>query len=99
MSYMDNQWQFGLGDHCSQARSILGSLVLSIRLSELSLFSIRHLIIDGSFHWLLGKHFTGSSDIFHDENNAIRLPSIENNDFIGMIEFDHHSYVPAERMF
>lgn len=41
-------WQYGNGDHSSEARRILDSIVMQMRTSQNNIVEVRHLVIDGS---------------------------------------------------
>lgn len=51
-------WQYGSGSHSSQKRKILGSTVLYVKSDNGNKVSIRHLVIDGSSHWVVGRNLT-----------------------------------------
>ena len=60
------------------------------------LISIRHVVVDGSSPWVLGRNITSKCDIVHIGGNFIRFPPSSDgvSDTLTMIDFDLHSYVP-----
>ena len=57
-------WQYGKGQHASARRPILGSVMLSITSEEGTVINIRHLRIDGSSQWLIGRNVTTKANIY-----------------------------------
>lgn len=91
-----DSWQFGVGEHASAARAILGSVEICVRTDSHKLVSIRHLVIAGSSNWIVGRNVTRACNIVHVGNNAIQLP--HSNDSITMIDSDYHSYIPMSAL-
>ena len=67
------QWQYGSGEHSSAPRKILGSYVLTLISDNGNEVRIRHLVLDGSSQWVIGKNVTGKCDILHAKQNALSL--------------------------
>jgi len=58
---------------------------------------IRHLVIDGSSQWLIGRNVTKLCDIIHQNENVLKLPpenDTKKSDTIKMIDHGFHSYLP-----
>ena len=89
-------WQFGSGKHASPAKPIRGSVMLNFKSDSGSLISIRHVVVDGSSPWVLGRNITRKCDIVHIGGNFIRFPPSSDgvSDTLTMIDFDLHRYVP-----
>ena len=58
-------WQYGSGNHASESRRIIGSVMLFARTDLGNCVDIRHLIIEGSSQWLIGKNVTKHCNIEH----------------------------------
>ena len=93
-------WQYGKGNHASQAKKILGSVMLSLRSNEGSVLRLRHLIIEGSSPWLIGRNVTAKGNILHASGNRIEFPHPDGSvDTIQLIDHDMHSYMRKEFFF
>lgn len=53
--YIENQpsWKYGVGVHESTLRSILESIVITVKYENDSRVEIRHLVLDGSSQWVI----------------------------------------------
>lgn len=51
-------WQYGSGNHASAPRKIIASVTLSAVSDEGNPVEIRHLVIDGSSQWFIGRNVT-----------------------------------------
>lgn len=51
---------------------------------------IRHLLIEGSSQWVVGRNVTSKCDIQHINGNFLKLP---NGNKVSLIEKDMHSYI------
>lgn len=49
-------WKYGTGSHSSEARSILGSIVLEATAPDATALRIRHLVFDGGSQWVVGRN-------------------------------------------
>eukprot|EP00178_Gracilaria_changii_P016470 TRINITY_DN4728_c0_g1_i1.p1 TRINITY_DN4728_c0_g1~~TRINITY_DN4728_c0_g1_i1.p1 ORF type:complete len:805 (-),score=91.02 TRINITY_DN4728_c0_g1_i1:529-2943(-) len=88
-------WQYGNGDHSSEARPILGSIVLSLRTNLDNIVYIRHLVIQCSSQWVIGRNVTQHCNILHQGRNVLQLPSAESTaDEISLVNHDMHCYTP-----
>lgn len=89
--------RFGGGAHASPSRKILGSVPIFVRTNSGSLASIRHLVIEGSSLWLIGRNVTRRCDILHIDCNRIRLSRTPNEDYIDMKDHNQHSHIDFSR--
>lgn len=88
-------WQYGCGNHASAKRRILGSILLTALSDDCSPIHIRHLVLEGSSQWLIGRNITGKSNIMHIGTNAIVFAGPNHSTkSITMVDHDLHSYVP-----
>lgn len=88
-------WQYGNGSHASLQRLIVGSVVLSLTADCGSTVQVRHLVLDGSSQWVIGRNVTHQSDIVHVDGNLLSIPKPHNNRItVSMIDHDLHSYIP-----
>lgn len=62
-------WQYGRGEHSSKPRRILGSVFLITIFDQGTPVGIRHLIIDGSSSWVIGRNVTPKANINHIGGN------------------------------
>lgn len=60
------------------------------------LFTICHLVIQGSFNWVIGCKVTRPCNIIHNNDNALGLPN-SNSDKISMIDVRFHIYIEYKR--
>jgi len=86
-------WQYGTGEHSSDARKILGSVMLQACDDYGDKINIRHLVIDGSSQWVIGRNVTKHCDIQHIGGQFLNFP---NGSKISLIERDMHSYIKYE---
>lgn len=82
-------WQYGTGQHSSETRKNLGSVVLSARTDHNNMIHIRHLVIEGSSQWIIGRNVTRFGNIIHIGTNRLELP-----DFVSLVDNKFHSFVP-----
>lgn len=90
-------WQYGTGSHSSSKRKIVGSVLLFAKTDNKNTISIRHIVVDGSSQWIIGRNLTRKCNIEYIGRSSIRLPTIEPTDFIQMYDFDLHSHVNIDR--
>lgn len=69
-----NGWQYGSGDHASEPRPILGSILLTATVKDGSSVSIRHLVLSGSSQWVIGRNVTSHGQIDRMDTNSLVLP-------------------------
>lgn len=84
-------WQYGVGTHSSQAMPIIGSISFNAESDDGINVSIRHLVIEGSSQWIIGRNVTTHCDIIHSNGNYLRM---KNGSTITLHDHDMHSYVP-----
>ena len=90
-------WQFGSGQHASPAKPIRGSTMLRFRSDAGNEIEIRHIVIDGSSPWVIGRNVTRKCDIVHINGNYIRFPPSDGvSDTLSMSDYNLHSYIPLE---
>jgi len=84
-------WQYGDGKHKSAAKAIVGSIMFTALSDQGNYIRMRHLIIEGSSQWLIGRNVTKSCDILHIGKNLLKLPD---DDTISLVDKDLHSFIP-----
>lgn len=89
-----NHWQFGVGEHASESRRILGSVVLTAKSDSGRHVRIRHLVVEGSSQWVIGRNVTSKANLLHVGKNAIEISSYGENDYISMVVRDRLSFIP-----
>lgn len=67
-------WQYGSGSHSSSSPRIVGSVALSAVTNNGKPVSIRHLVIEGSSQWILGRKVIRKCHILHIGRHAPELP-------------------------
>ena len=94
-------WQYGSGKHASSRRKILGSILLSLLSDQGVKVEIRHLIIEGSSPWIIGRNVTRHSDIIHRKGNYLHFSLLQSNatNTLQLINHDFHSYLPSHIFF
>lgn len=85
-------WQYGSGEHSSEPRNILGSVLLNATTDQRSPVYIRHLIIEGSSHWVVCRNVTRHCNIVHIDDNKIVFP--KTRDSISLVDLQFHSHIP-----
>lgn len=92
-------WQYGSGEHRSAAKRILGSVLMEARTDQGTNVQIRHLVIDGSSQWVVGRNVTSHCDILHANQNKLILPPDANGNSQGsitLVDRDMHTYIPHQ---
>lgn len=59
--------------------------------------NIRHLVIDGSSQWVVGRNVTNYCDILHVNQNILKLPpdaSGNSQGSVTLVDRDMHTYIP-----
>jgi len=87
-------WQYGVGSHSSKSRRIIGSVMLTAKTDEGNEIDIRHLVIEGSSQWIIGRNVTQLCNIVRIGKNMLELPN--NSGSISLRNYDLHCYVPYE---
>ena len=93
-------WQYGSGSHSSDSREIIGSVLLTLRSNSGTAVSVRHLVIDGSSQWVIGRNIVRKCNLIYDGCNILELPlytASGDRDFIPLIDEDMHSYIAYEK--
>lgn len=94
-------WQYGKGKHASKPRKILESLFLTILSDQGTPVSIRHLLIEGSSQWVIGRNVTANANIIHLNGNFLQLPANKSG-FVNtpqLTDHDFHSFLPRDRFY
>lgn len=52
------RWQNGIGEHSSESRRILGSVMIDAISGDGTILSVHHLVLDGPSQWFFGINFT-----------------------------------------
>ena len=87
-------WQYGSGTHSSPQRRILGSVFLNIRSDDGDDISIRHLVLDGSSQWVIGRNVLRHCNIMQLHDYALIIPGHNNNTLrFPLTLHDHHDYL------
>ena len=71
---------------------MLGSVFISARLSDGPIINIKHIFIEGSLQWVVGRNVTSKFDIVHSNGNYLKLP---NNLRIPIKDFHMHLFLPS----
>ena len=85
-------WQYGSGEHASASRKIIGSVSLTAHTNNNHDVQIKHLIIEGSSQWVVGRNVTRRCNINHANGNTLQIPQI--NDYISLADNNFHSHIP-----
>ena len=68
-------WQYGSASHSTDSRRMLGSVMITARLNDGTEINIRHIVIDGSSQWLIGRNVTTNCAIIRTNGNYLKLPN------------------------
>lgn len=62
---------------------------------------IRHLIVEGSSPWVIGRNVTNNANIYHLEGSFLEftVPSSGVRNTLALTDYDTHSYLRRERLF
>ena len=85
-------WQYSTDNHASSARRMLGSIFIYASLSDGSITNIRHVVIEGSSQWVVGRNVNFKCEIVHSNGNYLKLP---NNLRIPIEDVHMHSFSPS----
>lgn len=86
-------WQYGQGEHSSLSRKMLGSVILNLKTDSGTIVNIRHVVIEGSSQWVIGRNVTSIVNIIHIGRNAIEIHCDGKPDYISMINKGRLSYI------
>lgn len=94
-------WQYGTGEHSSGRRRIIGSVMLTTLSDQGTPVNIRHLIIQGSSAWVIGRNVTRLTDIIHLNGNFLKfdVPETCEPNTIQLTDHDFHSYLLREKFY
>ena len=79
-------------NHSSDSRHMLGSVIVSSFLDDGTVINIKHILIEGSAQWEIGRNVTAKCHIIHIKGNYLKLP---NNIEFSLENVDLHSYIPS----
>ena len=85
-----SHWQYGSGNHSSDLRRMLCSVIIFPCLEDGFVIKIKHIIIEGSSQWVICRNVTAKCDIIHSKSNYLKLP---NNIEVSLDNIDLHSYI------
>lgn len=90
-------WHFGTGQHASAFRKILGWTALTAESDNDQNINNRHILIEGSSQWVIGRNVTSKINILHVGRNAVQLLKDTSQDYISMKSRERLSYIPLSR--
>lgn len=92
-------WNYGTGEHSSEKRLILDSVNLQCKSDQNRSIGIRHIVVQGSSQWDIGRNITRACNHLQINHNRLQLPVFEdfNQDSIKTVDSDTHSYVLLNR--
>ena len=66
--------------------------MLSARLNDRTIINSRHIVIEGSSEWLIGRNVTTKCDTIHPNGKFLKI-----NDYVNilLLNVDMHSYIPS----
>ena len=70
-------WQYGNGNHASKSKRIIGSILIDAISDQGNIVRIRHLVIEGSSKWIVGRNITKHCNIQRIGGNLLELPTSE----------------------
>lgn len=97
-----NFWQYHLGDHSSEKRIILESVVLSILSNEGVEVNIRHMVIEGSSQCVIGGNLTRNCSVYQKNGDFLELTFHSDRgvcDRLNLISCNMQCYIPPNRLF
>ena len=71
---------------------MLGSIIVSAKLNDGTEINIRHIVIEGSSQWVIGRNVTTKCDIVHTNGDYLK---ISDQVRIPLQNVDMHSYVAS----
>lgn len=75
-------------------QKMLGSLFLSVQADSGTVIKIRHVVIEGSNQWVIGKNVTSMTNLIHIGKNAIEIMGENGKEYISMVNRNRISYIP-----
>ena len=82
--------QYGTRSHASDSRKMFGPVMLTANLADGTTVNVRHVVIEGSSQWVIGRIVTSKCDIIHKNGNYLQLP---NSVQIPVENVELHSYL------
>lgn len=89
-------WQYGVGLHSSDPRKILGSVLIPAYTDIGREIHMRHVVLDGSSQWFIGRNVTRKADLQHISRHAIRFVVRGKEEYITLIEHERLSYISLD---
>ena len=71
---------------------MIGSVAISVCLEDDTAINVKHIVIEGSSRWIIGRSVTAKCDIIHSKGSYLKLP---NNVEVLLENIDLHSYIPS----
>lgn len=91
-------WQYGPGNHSSFFRKIVGSVVLEVLPDDNNIVQIRHVLIEDSSQWVVGRNATRYYRIMNLNSSTLQVDSRNGkSDCISLVDRDFHFFIPYER--
>ena len=90
-------WQHGIGEHSSQSNKIIGSVLIDLEADQENTIRIRHLVIQGSSQWIIGRYSTKNCNILRMNGSQMQLPTLTSSRkhmSICPVNYDLHCYIP-----
>ena len=90
-------WQYGNGNHASKSKRIIGSILIDVTSDQGNIVRIRHLVIEGSSQWVVGRNITKHCNIQRIAGNLLELPTKDESGIqmtISLVDHDLHCYLP-----
>lgn len=70
-------------------------MILKVKLPTSYEIQLRHLVLDGSSNWVIGRNITKHSNIIHMNKNVLQVPcSGQKMVSLPLVDHDLHSYLP-----
>ena len=90
-------WQYGNSNHASKSKRIIGSILIDAISDQGNIVRIRHLVIEGSSKWIVGRNITKHGNIQRIGGNLLELSTKNETGVqmtISLIDHDLHCYLP-----
>lgn len=89
--------QYGTGQHASKPKRLVGSVLVPVLSDQNTTINIRHLVVQGSSQWVIGRNITKHCTIERIDGNYLRLPIKHNCDHhitVQLLNVEQHCYPP-----
>ena len=83
-------WQYRSSARSSDSRKMLESIIISAQLNGGTDINVKHIAIEGSLQWVIGRNVTTKCEIFHTYGNYLK---VSDQVRIPLRNVDMHSYV------